>query len=71
MTGEQSLVTVGEPDRPRTAETTTTQTTTVVQEGGELQMQITIVSDSIESIKNDLTALEEALEKLKELTGGE
>ena len=43
----------------------------VVEEGDELQMQITIVSDSLESMKDDLAALEEALEKLKELTGGE
>ncbi len=38
---------------------------------GELDMQITIVSDSVENIKSDLASLEEALEKLKELTGGE
>ena len=71
LTGEDSLVSVGEPDTPRGAEAVPTTTTTVVEEGGELQMQITIVSDSVESMKNDLTALEEALEKLKELTGGE
>ncbi len=71
LTGEQSLVTVGDPATPRDVEAAPTTTTTVVEEGGELQMQITIVSDSIESIKNDLTALEEALEKLKEITGGE
>ena len=69
LTGEQSLATVGEPDRPRASEAAPTAPQTV--DGNELQLQITIVSDSIESMKNDLTALEDALNKLKELTGGE
>ncbi len=72
LTGEQSLVSVSEPDSARTPSDATTPTTTVtVGEGTELEMQITIVSDSIESMKEDLAALEEALEKLKELTGGQ
>ena len=54
LTGEESLVTVGEPDAPRDAAVAPTTTTTVVEEGGELQMQITIFSDSIESMKTDL-----------------
>ena len=35
-----------------------------------MEIQITILSDSIESMKEDLAALEDALEKLKEITGG-
>lgn len=74
LTGDQSLVSVSEPDSARTssdATTPATTTTVTVGEGTELEMQITIVSDSIESMKEDLAALEEALEKLKELTGGQ
>ena len=67
-------MTVGELESARTpsdATTPATTTTVTVGEGTELEMQITIVSDSIESMKEDLAALEEALEKLKELTGGQ
>ena len=74
LTGEQSLVSVGELDSARTPSDSTTPATTTtvtVGEGTELEMQITIVSDSIESMKEDLATLEEALEKLKELTGGQ
>ena len=74
LTGERSLVSVGESGAARTpsdATTPATTTTVTVGEGTELEMQITIVSDSIESMKEDLAALEEALEKLKELTGGQ
>ena len=74
LTGERSLVSVGELDSarpPSDATTPATTTTVTVGEGTELEMQITIVSDSIESMKEDLAALEEALEKLKELTGGQ
>ena len=71
LTGERSLATVGEPDTPRSTEATTTTVAPQTGDVGVLQMQITIVSDSIESIRDDLGALEEALNKLKELTGGE
>ena len=66
LTGDQSLVSVGQPADTRPIEPPTT-----TEPGDEVGMQITIVSDSIDSIKTDLAALEEALEKLKELTGGE
>ena len=77
LTGERSLVSVGEsgaartPSGATTAAGTTAGTTSTVIEGTELEIQITILSDSIESMKEDLTALEEALEKLKEITGGQ
>ena len=73
LTGDRSLVTVGEPDTPRTSEAAPATTTTVPRtgDGNEMQMQITILSDSIENMKDDLDALEEALNRLKELTGGE
>ena len=66
LTGEQSLATVGEAETPRP-----TAGPVSSAPPDELGIQITILSDSIESIQNDLIALEEALEKLKELTGGE
>ena len=68
LTGEQSLASVGEPDSPRDSQAPASPEP---GSGTELQMQVTIVSDSVESMKNDLRALEDALNKLKELTGGE
>ncbi len=66
LTGEQSLITIGEsatarPEAP----------TAVEQVGNELQRQIIILSDTIVEIRDDLASLEEALDKLKEITGGE
>ena len=76
LTGDRSLTSVSEPGSTRTSGGATstsgaTTTSVTVGEGTELEMQITIVSDSIESMKEDLAALEDALEKLKELTGGQ
>ena len=68
LTGDQSLASVGEPDSPRDSQAPAAPEP---GSGTELQMQVTIVSDSVESMRNDLEALEDALNKLKELTGGE
>ena len=75
LTGERSLAGVGAPSSPRTATGTAggasaTGAPTFAPEG-DLQTQITIVSESIESMKADLEALEAALERLKQLTGGQ
>ena len=79
LTGDRSLVSVSAPGAARTSSGGTatsgtsggTTTSVTVGEGTELEIQITILSDSVESMKEDLAALEDALEKLKELTGGQ
>ena len=73
LTGERSLATVGETatDRTRQADRTTTPASAVVEPGNELQRQIGILTDKIANIKDDLASLEEALDRLKEITGGE
>ena len=74
LTGERSLSQVGAPASPRTetgAGTTTSASGITTAPEGDLQTQITIVSESIESMKADLASLEAALERLKQLTGGE
>ena len=65
LTGDRSLTTVGQTSSAETTSGTplTTGATTTAPAGTELQMQITILSDSIESMKEDMDALEDALEK--------
>ena len=66
LTGEQSFTTSTAAPSARPV-----QTPALDLSGNEIGMQITIVADTIEDIKTDLASLEEALEKLKELAGGE
>ncbi len=66
LTGERSFTDVG--SKP---EDTRTQQAAVAPTGGDLDLQINIISESVEQMKEDISALEEALERLKELTGGQ
>ena len=72
LTGERSLVEVGQPTAPRSAEAPSGSTTTTATEavaGTDVGEQIIILSDSVESIKEDLAAIEEAIENLRRLSG--
>ena len=68
LTGEGSLVSVGAPEPARTEETTPG---IVTEPGNELEQQIQVLVDTIEKMKLDLDSLDEAIERLKEITGGE
>ena len=68
LTGEGSLVSVGAPEPTRTEETTPG---IVIEPGNELEQQIQVLVDTIEKMKLDLDSLDEAIERLKEITGGE
>ena len=68
LTGVGSLATVGEPEPTRTEETTPG---IVIEPGSELEQQIQVLVDTVEKMKLDLDSLDEAIERLKELTGGE
>jgi uncharacterized membrane protein (UPF0182 family) len=67
LTGDDSLATMGEP-KPARAEDTSV---TVTEPGNEFEQQIQVLVDTIENMKLDLDSLGEAIERLKELTGGE
>ncbi len=66
LTGDSSLASMGESEPARAEETPS-----VTEPGNELQQQIKVLVDTIEKMKLDLTSLDEAIERLKELTGGE
>ncbi len=66
LTGEGSLVDVGQPEAA--PEEAPAPTTAPVDDVGR---QIDILSETIIGIKDDLASLEEAVERLKQLTGGE
>ena len=68
LTGEGSLVNVGAPEPTRTEETTPS---IVIEPGNELEQQIQVLVDTIEKMKLDLDSLDAAIERLKEITGGE
>ena len=68
LTGVGSLATVGEPEPTRTEETTPG---ILIEPGSELEQQIQVLLDTVEKMKLDLDSLDEAIERLKELTGGE
>ena len=67
LTGEGSLVNVGAPEPTRTEPIPTT----VTVPDNELEQQIQVLVDTIEKMKLDLDSLDAAIERLKELTGGE
>ena len=66
LTGERSLVDVGQPE----AERAEAPASTTAPED-DVGQQIDILSETIIGIRDDLASLEEAIEKLKQLTGGE
>ena len=66
LTGAQSLVDVGQLEVKR--EEAPAETTVPVDDVGQ---QIDILSETINAIKDDIASLEDALERLKQLTGGE
>ena len=68
LTGVGSLVNVGEPEPARTDESSAPGTPVI---GSELQQRIQVLVDAIDELKLDLDSLDEAVERLKELTGGE
>ena len=67
LTGVGSLVNVGAPEPTRTEPIPTT----VTVPDNELEQQIQVLVDTIEKMKLDLDSLDAAIERLKELTGGE
>ncbi len=67
LTGVSSLVSVGESESARTEETPGG----AIEPGSELEQQIQVLTDTIEEMRLDLDSLDEAIERLKELTGGE
>ena len=66
LTGARSLVDVGQPE----AERAEAPAATTAPED-DVGQQINVLSETIDGIRDDLTSLEEAIEKLKQLTGGE
>ena len=66
LTGARSLVDVGQPEAAR-AETPATTTTPE----DDIGQQIDVLVETIIGIKDDIASLEEALERLKQLTGSE
>ncbi|MAX19993.1 MAG: hypothetical protein CL709_09160, partial [Chloroflexi bacterium] len=70
-TGDRSFA-AGSGDSPSSARpTTTTPGATTPMGSDTIEGQIGTVSDTLDSIKLDIETLEEALERLKELTGGQ
>ena len=69
LTGVGSLATVGEPEPTRTEGTPASGVVNVP--GSELEQQLQVLVDAVENMKLDLDSLDEAIERLKELTGGE
>ena len=67
LTGVDSLASVGETEPTRPEETPGA----VIETGSELEQQIQVLVDTIDKMKLDLDSLDEAIERLKELTGGE
>jgi len=71
LTGDRSFA-AGSGDSPSSAgPTTTTPGATTPASSDTVEGQIGNVSDALDSIKLDIETLEEALERLKELTGGQ
>ena len=71
LTDDRSFV-AGSGDSPSSAGPTTTTPAATTPEGSDtIGGQIGTVSDALDSIKLDIETLEEALERLKELTGGQ
>ena len=66
LTGARSLVDVGQPE----AERAEAPAATTAPED-DVGQQINVLSETIDGIRDDLTSLEEAIEKLKQLTGSE
>ncbi len=66
LTGARSLATIGQPDSERDQPATGTR-----ESGDDVGSQIDILRTTIDQIKEDLTSLEDALDRLRELTGGE
>ncbi len=73
LTGDRSLSGVGapEPARGETGTGTAGDRAGTFAPRGDLETQIIILSESVESMRADMEAVEAALERLKELTGGE
>ena len=66
LTGERSLVDVGQPEAARAEAPAAT---TAPED--DVGQQINVLAETIIGIKDDLALLEEAVERLKQLTGGE
>ena len=66
LTGSQSLATVGQPAEARSDSPAAT-----AEPANALDSQLNILSETISEIRDNLASLEEALENLKEITGGE
>jgi uncharacterized membrane protein (UPF0182 family) len=71
LTGDRSFATLGSESTSPTAPTPSTPGAITPAAVDTVEGQLGTVSDALESIKIDIETLEEALERLKELTGGE